>query len=1207
MKNIKKYQNYLFATLMLVTILAISDAFYGDLQRANNEKMMIEYFEKQDIITHGKSPMEKNFMDYMMLRDPATNLVPFERLFEAEDQARESRKLHPRSSTTLTWESIGPITSGGRTRAIMMDPNDVTGKGMWAGSVSGGLWYIDDVFADSYTFTRKDNDWSNISVTSIAYDPNNTSILYAGSGERKGHAYPGVGVWKSSDNGENWSLLSSTSDYKYIEDIVVRNENGTSAIYASVAMGYFGPTATGGSPGGGWNLGNEGVSKSTDGGATWTTRVSPMWEGDEFLHYADLHLDENNRLWAGGINGNYSNSKQGGHLYYTDDGSNWSKSNFDTSVIGSMTNLDRVLVRMAPSNPNIGYAIISNTDRQIASLQKTTDAGANWTELINGVPLDGSKKLGCGQAEYDLSFGVSPTDPDYVYFGCLDVWRSTDGASNWTKLSDWPGPNYGASYPASGWVHADQHNMINVSADSVVFANDGGIFISKNASQASPTFDNRIENYVTGQFYHTTIHPGTGKKYALGGTQDNGSWKVDKDNNIEIWTSGGDGAYVAIDKVDHNWQATSTQNNDIWIRNDSFGTSFTNTRTTKLDLSEGWFINPFVMDGSTKRIFGAYDSAQCFMTSDYTDFSSSTTLSAYSVAIPNLGGHAATSFALSPHTDDVLYVGSATGGYLYKITNASHQVDGTRTVTEIGNGQLPSGWINSIDIGYTDNQILVSISNFGVDSVWETKDGGSTWVDLDDNNTLPDLPVRWAIYERSNTYESSGTFYNTVFLATAKGVWRSNDVSQGNSTAWFTENDGMPNVSLHTLSYRGTDGHLVAGTFGNGLWYSQGIGAPAPTASAATFTIDNIDNTYLRSTSAITITPDFSGVSNFTPVSYQLAIGSSSSALNDILDWTTTTLSSSKLALSGLSLTDYTTYYLSLRAIGTAATYNQTVTTSFNTYKALLGDFDADWDIDINDMNAFVNAWPSVDIGPAVGTAPYMTPNLDSTGDIADMNVFSRNWFWSASNRTINKILSINNTLQQDLAIDLLTNIITIQIPDGITSGRIQIEKPKKDTKFSLINNTSNMIVLENDEDFYQLVFGNLNKDNSMISIEVSGEISELNIAYEILDSQGENETNMIIITPPSENKLYQNYPNPFSGDTTIQYDLVDENSVDIYIYNSVGKLIRKIDEGTKSAGSYSVVWDGRSDDGDRVSSGVYFYQIQTKDFNKTMKMLFVK
>ena len=86
--NEHKITNYLFATLMLVTILAISDSFYSELQRTNNEKMMLEHFKKQDIITHGKSPTEKNFMDYMMLRDPATNLVPFERLFEAEDQAR---------------------------------------------------------------------------------------------------------------------------------------------------------------------------------------------------------------------------------------------------------------------------------------------------------------------------------------------------------------------------------------------------------------------------------------------------------------------------------------------------------------------------------------------------------------------------------------------------------------------------------------------------------------------------------------------------------------------------------------------------------------------------------------------------------------------------------------------------------------------------------------------------------------------------------------------------------------------------------------------------------------------------------------------------------------------------------------------------------------------------------------------------------------
>ena len=1200
MKNIKKYQNYLFASLLLVTIVAISDSFYSDLQRANNEKMMLEHFKKQDILSRGKSPVEKNLMDYLMLRDLDTNLVPFERLAEAEEQAKESRKLYQRSSTTLSWESMGPSTIGGRTRAIMMDPNDATGKGMWLGSVSGGLWYTDDIFSDTYTMTRIDNDWDNISVTALAYDPNDTNILYAGGGERVGHSYPGVGIWKSTDGGTNWSLLSATSSFKYIEDIVVRNENGISAIYVTQDRKYFGPAATGSGVGGTtFGSGAEGIVKSTDGGVSWSS-AGVQWVNSEYLQYGDLHIDANNRLWAGGIDGAYSNSSKGGFLYYTDDGSNWSKSNFNTSVIGSVSNLDRVLIEMAPSDPNIGYALIS-AGTNIVSFQRTSDAGSTWTELIANATIDDSVYFGCTQAWYDLSLAVSPDDPNIVYNGCLEVYRTTDGGATFNVINQWQPEEYGAN--PDTYIHSDHHNLIAISSDSLIFANDGGISIGTNSSQASPTFKTRINDYNVGQFYHATIHPEVGKKYALGGTQDNGSWKVDLDNNLSFMSTGGDGAYTGIDKINSEYQMQAYIYDKFYVSNSSFGTSYyqgvINTLQFNGDL--GWFINPFIMDGSTKTAYWSYTSSAIAQTKGY-DVSGTSGSSA--ISIPNLGDYPATSFALSPHTDDVVYVGSARGGYLYRIDSASNGAN----VNEIGNGQLPSGWINSIDIGHNDNQILVSISNFGVDSVWETKDGGSTWIDLDDNSTLPDMPVRWAVYERSNTYESSGTtFYNTVFLATEKGVWRSNDISQGNSTVWFTEDNGMPNVSVHSLSYRGTDGHLVAATFGNGLWYSEGIGTPSPTASAATFTIDNIDNTYLRSTSAITITPDFSSVNNFTPVSYQLAVGSSSSSLNDIVDWTTTTLTNNTLSLSGLSLTDYTSYHLNLRAIGTAGTYNSTASSQFNTYSALLGDSDADWDLDIDDMNSFVNAWPNIDIGPAVGAAPYMAPNLDQVADIADMNVFSRNWFWSASSRTINKILDINDALEEELNINLLSDIITIQIPQGVTSGRIQIEKPSTDTKFSVLNNASNMIVLENDNDFYQLTFGNLNKDNAVITLQVSGLISELNIAYEILDATGANETNMIIVAPPSESKLYQNYPNPFSETTTIKYDLVNESDISIYIYDSLGRLVDKIDEGSKAAGSYSVDWDARNDNGEKVSSGVYFYQIRSKNFNKTQKMLLVK
>ena len=108
----------------------------------------------------------------------------------------------------------------------------------------------------------------------------------------------------------------------------------------------------------------------------------------------------------------------------------------------------------------------------------------------------------------------------------------------------------------------------------------------------------------------------------------------------------------------------------------------------------------------------------------------------------------------------------------------------------------------------------------------------------------------------------------------------------------------------------------------------------------------------------------------------------------------------------------------------------------------------------------------------------------------------------------------------------------------------------------------------------------------------------------------------MMQLSNPDEFKLYQNYPNPFSNQTTIKYDIpsliVNIVDIEIYIYNTLGKLVRIIDEGNKSVGQYTTTWDGKNDDGEKVSSGVYFYQLRAKvdgqsDYNKTMKMVIIK
>jgi len=98
----------------------------------------------------------------------------------------------------------------------------------------------------------------------------------------------------------------------------------------------------------------------------------------------------------------------------------------------------------------------------------------------------------------------------------------------------------------------------------------------------------------------------------------------------------------------------------------------------------------------------------------------------------------------------------------------------------------------------------------------------------------------------------------------------------------------------------------------------------------------------------------------------------------------------------------------------------------------------------------------------------------------------------------------------------------------------------------------------------------------------------------------------------PSTFALLQNYPNPFNPDTWIPFELATDASVTINIYNAKGQLIRAIVLGSKAAGVYlskdkAAYWDGRDDSGEKVSSGVYFYTLQTGEFTATRKLVVVK
>jgi len=158
----------------------------------------------------------------------------------------------------------------------------------------------------------------------------------------------------------------------------------------------------------------------------------------------------------------------------------------------------------------------------------------------------------------------------------------------------------------------------------------------------------------------------------------------------------------------------------------------------------------------------------------------------------------------SPYSPDgkaTLFLGS-TNGRLFKVTEAQE----TPVTVEIGSDDFPVGYISCVAIGGSEDTLLVTFTNYGVASVWETYNGGETWSDVSGN--LPDMPIRWAIYHPDGA--------DQVMLATELGVWTTTNTADGN---W--ENDeGLPLVRVDMLKIRDEDYTVLAATHGRGMQWT---------------------------------------------------------------------------------------------------------------------------------------------------------------------------------------------------------------------------------------------------------------------------------------------------------------------------------------------------------------------------------------------------
>lgn len=753
------------------------------------------------------------FQDFEMTKDPALNDVPRERTLKVFESMK-TKGFTARAIQGVNWDERGPNNVGGRTRTLMFDPNDATNRKVWAGSVGGGLWFNNDITNANSQWQSLDNFWANLAITTIVHDPSNTQEFYAGTGEGffNGGAVRGAGIWKSSNGGTSWTQLANTnnSDFHYITKLGVTSA-GT--ILAATRTGLF---------------------RSTNGGSTWTATLT----GSRF---ADIEIASNGSIYVS------EGLFQAGTLHKsTNDGVSF------TTVTPPATGGERIEIETSESSPNTVYAIASNDSNNIAWFRKSTNGGSSWTTLTvpkyveQGSCSAGSQDFTRGQSWYDLILAVSPINPNLVLVGGIDVHRSTNGGSSWSSVSYWT-PN--CSRPN---VHADQHEITfrPGSPNEAIFGNDGGVYYSNNVgnSGVTPGFSARNNSYNVTQFYAADQENTSGDNSMLAGAQDNGTQRFQSAGiGSTSEATGGDGAFCHIDQDNSNYQLTAYVYNSIY-RSTNGGNSFSRFIN---NTSVGRFINPSDYDDAANILYAAAGNNQYYRHSGITGSISSNVITA------TLGGFKASAFKASPYTANRVFIGTGTdrgagGSKIFRIDNAN----GSPSSTEIGTASIPAdGYISSIDVGSSDNQLILTLSNYGVISVWETRNGGISWVNREGN--LPDIPIRWALYNPNNTDE--------VLLATELGVWSTEDVNVA-SPDWGVTNTGLANVRTDMLQYRSSDGQVIVATHGRGVYtgkpFSASTGDTQAPSTPTNLTTSNVTtNSFDASWTAST---DNVGVTNYT-------------------------------------------------------------------------------------------------------------------------------------------------------------------------------------------------------------------------------------------------------------------------------------------------------------------------------------------------------
>jgi hypothetical protein len=715
----------------------------------------------------------------------------------------------PAGGTLGTWAPLGPTNQGGRTRQLLIQPDNP--NIMYAAAVGGGVWKTTDGGANWAAMT--DLAIPNIAVTSLAFDPTNYNRIYAGTGEGffNFDAIRGAGIFVSNDAGNSWNQLASTNgqNFWYVNDLVVSPRN-PQRIFAATRAGVF---------------------RSNDSGATWSLLAT----GPNGC--SDLAMQMKRSIaYVYATCGLFT---QGGDVKRALDSST---STF--SSVFTTTNMSRATLAIAPSNESIIYVLASNGasgayNEAVRGVFRSTANGAagTWTtqmanngSTVDPVPLNnllltnpvyaytacvGSSARGLfNQGWYDQTIAVDPVDPQRVWVGGIDLFRSDDGGQNFGVASYWWKDKGNLNYS-----HADQHVIAfhpgyNGTSNRIMFnANDGGIFRTNDARAAVSTTVAQVcatpasgavtwtelnNNYTTTQFYQGT--PYANGDTFFGGMQDNGTWRGTTASSA--WTNllGGDGGYTAVDNK------PSPADNVLFAA--FTGLSFqksTNNGATFSDAITGIggdggfaFISPFHMNPGNR---------QHLWTGGWILWRTINQAASWTRASFTTPGNGSVSAIASSESDTNKVVFGMDDGWI-GFNTAALSTDNTTNWSST----QPRADVSVTSLAYdpsNSNNVWATYGTFSGNSVYRSTNSGATWTAVPGTgvNTLPAVPALTVVVHPTDS--------NRVYVGTDIGVFTTID----GGLNWYKEVTGFANVSVEWLAINTTGTRrLYAFTHGRGAW-----------------------------------------------------------------------------------------------------------------------------------------------------------------------------------------------------------------------------------------------------------------------------------------------------------------------------------------------------------------------------------------------------